>query len=129
MYHIIIYYFNRSFTLLLVRLRRLSGASYPGGTDQPQSHIHQGRHLRGQTEMASATTVIGSTVGRKKLEKQTQTRVNLCVIYYICILLCIYTRGKNKSWLYYLKKKVCRHRGISFEKLHFSRINLKSNLI
>lgn len=66
---------NRFCTLLSARLRRLSGASHPGGVSQPQSHIHQGGYLRGETEMEHTAKVTGATVGGEKLEKQTQTRV------------------------------------------------------
>jgi len=37
-------FFNR-FRTLLARPRRLPGASHPGGTSQPKSHIHQGGYL------------------------------------------------------------------------------------
>lgn len=39
--------------------------------------------------MAGAATIIGSTVGGEKLEKQTQTLVMLSVIYYLFIMFII----------------------------------------
>jgi len=55
--------------------RRLSDASRPGGAGQPQSDIHQGRYLRGQTQMEGTAKVVGAEAGGEKLEEQTQTRV------------------------------------------------------
>lgn len=69
---------NRTLRDPIARPRRLSDASRAGGASQPQSNIHQGRHLRGQTQMEGAAKVVGAEAGGEEFEKQTQTRVRLC---------------------------------------------------
>lgn len=101
-YNITIYNFNRSCDLILARLRKRPGTSYPGSTGEPQSHIHQSRYFQGQTKMEVAAKVIGTKISGEKLEKQTQTRVslsnihtytyiNICMPIILCILYYIYT--------------------------------------